>query len=245
MDFACYVRALERRGGAFAGESAYLNDIPAIRALDTLDLSGAPVTFFVGKNGSGKSTLLEAVSIAAGCNPEGGSRHQRFATADTHAALHERLRLIRGPVRERDAYFLRAESFYNVATHLASIDDTGFAGYGGRPLHARSHGESFLALVQHRLGGNGLYLFDEPEAALSPSRQMALLCNLHALVQARSQLLIATHSPVLLSYPHAVIYELGEHGIRRVAYRETEAYTVLHGFLNAPERMLALLLDEG
>lgn len=247
MESVCYLRALERRGSAFAGQSAYLNDIPAIRTLSSLDLSQAPVTFFIGENGSGKSTLLEAVAIAAGFNPEGGSRHQRFSTADTHAVLHEQLRLIRAPIRERDGYFLRAESFYNVASHLESINDDGmaFASYGGRSLHARSHGESFLALIQNRLSGNGLYLFDEPEAALSPTRQMTLLSSLHALVRARSQLLIATHSPILMSYPHAVIYELGEHGIRRVDYRDTEQYAIMRSFLNAPERMLAILLDEG
>ena len=227
-------------------ESAYLNDVPAIRALTTLDLSRrAGDLLRRGENGSGKSTLLEAVAIAAGCNPEGGSRHQRFATADTHAALHERLRLIRG-AGARARRLLPARRKLLQRRHPPRVHRRHrLCGYGGRPLHARSHGESFLALVQHRLGGNGLYLFDEPEAALSPSRQMALLCNLHALVQARSQLLIATHSPVLLSYPARGHLRAGgaRHPPRRLP--RTEAYTVLHGFLNAPERMLALLLDEG
>lgn len=246
MEATLYLRALTRLGGPFTGQSAYLEDIPAIHSLDTLDFTAAPVTFFVGENGSGKSTLLEAIALSAGFNAEGGTKNQRFSTADTHGALHEQLRLIRGPIRERDGYFLRAESFYNVASNLDSLNDDGlaFLSYGGRSLHAQSHGESFLALVQNRLGGNGLYLFDEPEAALSATRQMALLARLHTLVQARSQFLIATHSPILLSYPNAVIYELGADGIRRVAYRDTEQYIITRGFLDNPERMLAILLDD-
>ena len=249
VDFTCYLRAVRRRPAQSSGmERPYYADIPAIRALsaDALDLSCAPVTFLVGENGSGKSTLLEAIAIAAGFNAEGGSKQQRFSTVETHAALYKELQLTRGPFRERDGYFLRAESFYNVASDLAARNDDGcaFLSYGGRPLHAQSHGESFLSLIQNRLSGNGLYLFDEPEAALSPNRQMALLARIHALVQARSQLLIATHSPILLSYPHAVIYLLDDAGVHRTRYRDTEHYAVTRAFLNSPERMLSILLGE-
>ena len=240
-----YIRSIELLDGEFTGEDAYLASIPAIRGLDRVDLSARPVTFFVGENGSGKSTLLEAVAVAAGFNPEGGSLNLRFATADPLSSLYSRLRLVREPQRPRDGYFLRAESFYNVASALDEIDDTGYRSYGGRSLHRQSHGESFLSLVLNRLGGTGLYIFDEPEAALSPSRQLALLCAMHRLVQARSQLLIATHSPILMAYPGAAIYLLDEQGIAPVAYEDTEHFQVTRSFLQDPARMLKALFAEG
>ncbi|HTH48245.1 MAG TPA: AAA family ATPase, partial [Candidatus Limnocylindria bacterium] len=187
----------------------YPFNIPAIRTLERLTLHPA-VTFFIGPNGSGKSTLLEAIAVKLGLNAEGGNRNLSFATQETHSPLHESLRLERRG-HFTDSWFLRAESFYNVAS---VVDDLGVtSGYGGKSLHAQSHGESFLALLTNRLRGNGLYLFDEPEAALSPQRQLSLLALLHRLVRQRSQLVIATHSPILLAYPHARIYEFGEHGI--------------------------------
>ncbi len=242
-----YIRSIELLDGEFAGEDAYLASIPAIRGLDKLDLAARPVTFFVGENGSGKSTLLEAVAVAAGFNPEGGSLNLRFATADTHSGLYSRLRLVREPRRPRDGYFLRAESFYNVASAIDELDEdhTLIDSYGGRSLHRQSHGESFLSLVLNRLGGAGLYIFDEPEAALSPSRQLALLCAMHRLAQARSQLLIATHSPILMAYPGAAIYLLDEQGIAPVAYEDTEHYQVTRSFLQDPARMLKALFAEG
>lgn len=239
-----YIRSVELLEGHFAGEDAYLASIPAIRGMGKLDLSARPVTFFVGENGSGKSTLLEAVAVAAGFNPEGGSSNLRFATADTHSGLHRHMKLVREPVRPRDGYFLRAESFYNMASALDEVDDLN-RGYGGKSLHRQSHGESFLALVVNRLGGRGLYIFDEPEAALSPARQLALLCEMHRLVQNRSQLLIATHSPILMAYPEAVIYRLDESGVGAVAYEDTEHYAITRSFLQNPKRMLDILFDAG
>ena len=237
-----YLNAIERTGGSFAGEDAYLEGIPAIAGLGLLELR-QPVTFLVGENGSGKSTLLEAVALALGFNPEGGSRNFAFSTRDTHSGLHNYLRLHRGPYRPKDGFFLRAESFYNVATYIDTIPELATS-YGGVSLHEQSHGESFLALMEHRFGGRGLYLLDEPEAALSPTRMMSLLVVLHHLVEEHSQFVIATHSPILMAYPGARIYQLSQQGIEPVAYRDTEHYQITRRFLEAPERMLELLFEE-
>jgi len=221
--------------------------IPAIGGLDTIEFD-RPVTFFVGENGSGKSTLLEAIAVGMRLNPEGGSRNFKFATRESHSNLSDYLRLARSARRVRDSYFLRAESYFNVATEIEELD-RGEGGpriidsYGGKSLHEQSHGESFFALFMNRLRGNGLYFFDEPEAALSPKRQLAFLSRLHDLVKDGSQFLIATHSPILLAYPDAAIHVLDDGPLRRIAYRDTEHYGVTRTFLNDTERMLDILLD--
>jgi len=208
-----------------------------------------PVTFLVGENGSGKSTLLEAIAVACGFNAEGGTRNFRFSTRDTHSALGDLLTPLRRAY-PRDGFFLRAESFYNVATNIDEMDEAPSFGppvidsYGGVSLHCQSHGESFLALVQNRFGGQGLYLLDEPEAALSPSRLLTLLGEIHYLVQQSSQFIIATHSPILMAYPDARLYLLSPEGIAPAAYRETEHYQLTKRFLEDPERMLAYLFSE-
>lgn len=220
--------------------------IPAIRALESIDFT-TPVTFFVGENGSGKSTLLEAVAASFGLNPEGGTKHVRWSSRASHSSLFRNVRLTRLRPAPTDAYFLRAESFYNLAS---VIEDRGapnaydLEAFGGRSLHAQSHGESFLALVLHRLRGNGLYFFDEPEAALSPSRQLTLLAAMHQLVARNSQFIVATHSPIVLGYPGATIYLFGDHGPRPVAYEDTEQYQITRAFLEHPDRMLRELLRE-
>lgn len=226
---------------------SYLSRIPAVLQLFQQGLSfHADVTILAGENGAGKSTILEALAVGCGFNPEGGSRNLRFATQDTHSGLWDLLTVVRGVKRPRDGYFLRAESFYNMATAIDEIDDdhTLISSYGGRSLHRQSHGESFLSLVINRFGGNGLYLLDEPEAALSPSRQMALLSLIHELVKKRSQWIIATHSPILMAYPGAEIYCLTDEGIRLTPYQETEHYQLTRRFLENPVRMLQELFQE-
>ena len=218
----------------------YPYTIPAIAGLGELPFK-QPVTFLVGENGAGKSTLLEAIIVAWGLNPEGGSKDFHFSTRDTHSGLGDALRLSRGRNRARDAFFLRAETYYNVAT---AIDDMAVADrYGGTSLHEMSHGESFFALFMNRLGVDGLYLLDEPEAALSPQRQLALLARMHDLVRDGAQFIIATHSPILMAYPDATIYLLADGPPTEVAYRDTEHYTVTRNFLLRTEQMLDVLLD--
>lgn len=225
----------------------YPFSLPVVRNLHNLELH-PKVTFIIGENGSGKSTLLEAIAVAWGFNPEGGSKNFRFSTRRSHSELNEYLTLVKGIKRPRDGYFLRAESFFNVASEIEAMDRIPAAAplvinsYGGRSLHEQSHGESFFALLERRLNGNGLYIFDEPEAALSPRRQLAMLTRLHMLVQARSQIIIATHSPILLAYPNALIYQIYKDGLSKVAYRETEHYTISKAFLLRPEAFLAELL---
>ncbi len=219
----------------------YPFSLPAVRALKELTFR-SPVTFLVGENGSGKSTLLEAIAAAWGFNPEGGSRSFLFATQPSHSPLHQHLRMVRNPGRPSDGFFLRAESFYNVATE---VDRLGMeSAYGGLSLHEQSHGESFLAVFMDRFFGGGLYLLDEPEAALSPARQLSVLLRMHDLVRQKSQFIVATHSPILIGFPGADILLLDEGGIRRVAYEETEHYVVTREFLNARERMLAELFAD-
>lgn len=228
--------------------AAFPFTIPAINGLDELAID-SPVTFLVGENGSGKSTLLEAIAVSLGLNPEGGTRNFRFATHESHSNLSQYLRLTRAPRRIRDSFFLRAESYFNVATHIGALDREFSFGppiidsYGGRSLHEQSHGESFFALFTKRFGAGGLYLLDEPEAALSPTRQLAFLTHLHALVKAGSQFVIATHSPILLAYPDATIYQLADGPPRSIAYRDTEHYSVTRNFLTRTEQMLEILLE--
>lgn len=225
----------------------YPYSLPAVRHLTTLALHPA-VTFIIGENGTGKSTLLEAIAVAWGFNPEGGTRNFAFSTRASHSPLHEALRLIKSARRPKDGFFLRAESFFNVATEIERLDE-GPGGppiinsYGRRSLHEQSHGESFFSLLMNRFGGRGLYILDEPEAALSPTHQLAMLRRLHQLVQHESQFIIATHSPILMAYPQAQIYGLSEDGrIELLSYADTEHYRVAKEFLNNPERMLNHLL---
>lgn len=241
-----YINSIAKTTEPLDERDGYLLKIPAIAALTTLTLK-KPVTFFVGENGSGKSTLLEAIAVNFGFNPEGGSRDFNFHTTETHSGLHTLLRLGKGVPRPKDGFFLRAESFYNVASEVDRLADDPLDpfldSYGGKSLHAQSHGESFLALMLNRFRGSGLYLLDEPEAALSPSRQMTLLARMHSLVQGGSQFIIATHSPMLMAYPNAQILLL-DGGIKPVDYKQTEHYQITRSFLEAPDRMLRILFED-
>lgn len=217
---------------------SYLNDLPVIRCLAKSNLKlSKQVTVFVGENGTGKLTLLEGIAIAYGFNAEGGSKNFNFTTNDTHSELYEHLTLGR-PAFPEDDFFLRAESFYNVATNIDRIG-VGLS-YGGS-LHRQSHGESFLALVQNRFRGKGLYILDEPEAALSPIRCLTLIAEMARLTEDDSQFIIATHSPMFMAFPEAEVLEFSEEGIRRVDYRETEHFKTLKAFIDNPERLLHYL----
>lgn len=219
--------------------------LPAVKALDRLALSA--VTYFVGENGSGKSTILEAIAVACGFNAEGGTNNFNFATRRSESALSGCIRVARAPRRPRNGFFLRAESFFNVATEIERRDAEPSFGpplidsYGGRSLHEQSHGESFLSLLKHRFGEEGLYILDEPEAALSPSRQLALLVRMDELVEAGSQFIVATHAPIVLAYPGAMIYMLDTEGIRRGDYDDTEHVRLTRDFLSNRDRYLAQL----
>ena len=234
-----YIKGIRLRGGY--DRERYPFRIPAVRYLEkagNLEFE-KPVTFFVGENGTGKSTLVEAIAVAMGFNGEGGSRDFFFSTQKTHSELHEYLTIGKS-VRPRDGFFLRAESFYNTASFLeqnSSLDR-----YGGLSFHEQSHGEAFLALATNRFEGNGLYILDEPESALSPQRLMSLLVVIDELVKHNSQFIIATHSPILMAYPDADILEFSDQGIKKVGYRETEHYKITKQFIDMPERMIRYLL---
>ena len=229
---------------------AYLKNIPAIKHLlkgNTIKFN-SPVTFFVGDNGTGKSTLLEAIAVAYGFNAEGGSRNFSFSTNATHSDLFEHITLAKRNFA-KDGYFLRAESLYNVATNIEELDKQPAAApsiiesYGGVSLHNQSHGESFMTLVQKRFGGNGLYILDEPEAALSPSKLLTLLAEINRLVNQDSQFIIVTHSPILMAYPDAEILLFSKNGINNCKYEETEHFKITKSFLENPDRMMKYLFE--
>jgi predicted ATPase len=230
--------------GAEFGDRAprdYRLDVPAMRGFEGIEFR-TPVTFFVGENGSGKSTIIEALAVAAGFNEEGGSKNFRFETVRRDDEVEQPLlfHLIRSARYPSDGYFLRAESFFNVATEIDRLGVT--RGYGGVSLHKQSHGEAFLSLLLNRFIGDGLYILDEPEAALSPMRQLTLLARINELVHLGSQFLIATHSPIVMAYPGATILSLDD-GLREIAYEETEHYQVTRDFFNHRKKMLDELMS--
>lgn len=255
---APFLRSVAIDWSSVGDRERYPFALPFVRELDTLELHPA-VTYVVGENGSGKSTLLEAIAVALGFNAEGGSRNFGHRTRDSHSELHRHLELRRGRT-PRDGFFLRAESWFNLATAIERMDAVEeeeqitfsgppppkvIASYGGTSLHEQSHGESFFALFLHRFGGQGFYLLDEPEAALSPTRQMALLVRIDELVRQGSQLVIATHSPIVLAYPDARIWQLSEAGIEAVDYERSDPFVVTKRFVADPEGMLRTLLRGG
>ena len=232
---------------------SYLRGLPVVKHLAKKKIEfHKQVVFFVGENGSGKSTLIEALAVAMGFNPEGGTKNFSFSTENSHSELYRYLRVARGVIHPWDGFFLRAESFYNVATNIDEMDrDPDAMGrpvimsYGGVSLHKQSHGESFLALAENRFGGNGLYILDEPEAALSPRGMIRLMQRMEELVRQDSQFIISTHSPMLLCFPDAEVYQITDKGIDNVRFRDTDHYRTTVRFLQNPESAVAEILGYG
>ena len=222
-------------------EKSYLRDITAINGIDRIEFHSA-ITFFVGENGSGKSTLLEAIAVAYGFNPEGGTRNYSFSTYDSHSELWNAIRLTKGIRKAKSGYFLRAESFYNVATKEEEYADSM---HPSKRYHEKSHGESFLAIAQNYLNAGGIYIFDEPEAALSPQRQLTLLLDIYKCAKEGAQFIIATHSPILLGIPDAEIYSFDQGEIHLCEYEETESFQVTEMFVNNRKAILQRLLSDG
>lgn len=220
-------------------DESYLTRIEALYMVKKIDFM-KPITLFVGENGSGKSTLLEAIAVAHGFNPEGGTKNYCFSTHDTHSELCNAITIAKGYRKEKWGYFLRAESFYNVATQEEEYAD--FA-HPSEEYHNRSHGESFLKMVQNNIQPNGLYFLDEPEAALSPQRQLTLLAEIYRCASDGAQFIIATHSPILLGIPNAEIFSFDNGKIHTCRYEETESYKVTELFINNRKRLLENLLD--
>lgn len=219
-------------------ELSYLQKIRALKGVTSIKFS-SPVTFFVGENGSGKSTLLEAIAIAYGFNPEGGTKNYDFSTYDSHSNLYEALRLAKGLNKDKWGYFLRAESFYNVATKQIDYKER-----NSKLLHACSHGESFFEAMHSNFASKGLFLLDEPEAALSPQKQLAILLEMYKSVKLGSQFIVVTHSPILLGYPGAEILTFDEGKVHTCAYEDTLSYKVTSVFLRKREDLLTELFKE-
>ena len=245
--FGEYIRYIELDRNKVPSFSEYPFNLPAIKNLDTLSFH-PKVTFIVGENGSGKSTILESIAVKFGFNAEGGTRNFNFSSRATHSDLNQYIKVVKGTKRPQDGFFFRAESFYNFATNIDELDSEMSFGpplinsYGGRSLHEQSHGESFFAVFLNKFSGKSIYILDEPEAALSPSRQMSMLTRMHELVGEGSQFIIATHSPIIMAYPNARIYQINE-GFEQVNYEDTEHYHVMHSFLNNTHKMLDILLE--
>ncbi|MDR6884658.1 AAA family ATPase [Bacillus sp. 3255] len=243
-----YLRQIQLNRKGIPSYNSYPFNLGAIKNLNQLDFH-PKVTYIVGENGMGKSTLMESIAVAWGFNPEGGTINFSFSTRSTHSNLYEYIHLIKGPRRPKDGFFFRAESYYNVATNMDELDSQFSFGppikeaYGGKSLHEQSHGESFFSTFVHRFGGRGLYILDEPEAALSPLRQMAMLTRIHELVQQNSQFIISTHSPILMAYPDSILYNLKPDGIESLSLEETEHYVIMKEFVNNKEKMLNQLFE--
>lgn len=243
-----FIKSMELKRDHIPSHNRFPFDLPVIRHVDKLAFH-PNVTYIVGENGMGKSTLLEGIAVALGFNPEGGTRNFNFSSYDSHSELDNYLRVAKGPLRPRDGFFFRAESFYNVATNIEEMDKEIGGGrriidsFGGQSLHEQSHGESFFAAFLHRFSGEGIYILDEPEAALSPLRQMSMLARIHELVNEGAQFIISTHSPILMAYPGAKLIELTEVGMQETTLEETGHYRTMKQFFENKDRLLHHLFE--
>lgn len=235
-----YLQELHLERDMISSFHSYPFNIPAVANLSSLKFH-QDVTFLIGENGAGKSTLIEAIALSLGFGIEGGSKNVQFQTHDNGSSLFKYLKTVKSFKKPSDHYFLRAESFYNVATYMEEVKY--LVEYGKKSLHNQSHGESFMAAISQKLKGKGLYIFDEPEAALSPTRQLEVLAVIDKLVKNQSQFIIATHSPILLAYPNATIYQLDELGIKKIKYEDTEHFMITKYFLNNYNEMINTILN--
>lgn len=243
-----YIRSIQLNKEKIDDFNQYPFNLPVLKNLETLEFH-PKVTFIVGENGSGKSTLLEAIAVAYGFNPEGGTKNFIFQTRSSHSDLYDYINISKGIKLPRNGFFLRAETTYNLATDIderdEDIEQRGpriIDSYGGTSLHKQSHGESFFSIFLNRFGEKGIYILDEPEAALSPSRQMSIITRIDELVREGSQFIIATHSPILMAYPRATIYEIKDEKINQVSYEQTDHYQITKSFLNNKDKFLEILM---
>ncbi|WP_079529552.1 AAA family ATPase [Halobacillus hunanensis] len=238
-----YIKSLKLKSEDLPSYETFPFCLPVIKNFTELFFH-PNVTYIVGENGMGKSTLLEGIAIKFGFNPEGGTLNFNFSSYDSHSILDQYLLLSKGVYRPKDSFFFRAETFYNLATNIEELDKYPSSGpkivdsFGGKSLHKQSHGESFFAAFTNRFQGNGLYILDEPEAALSPIRQLSMLTRIHELVQKGSQFLISTHSPMIMAYPNAKIIELSDEGMNETQLENTGHYSMMKQFFEDKERLL-------
>ncbi|PLR95125.1 AAA family ATPase [Bacillus sp. T33-2] len=245
-----FIRRIQLKRTNVPSFNEYPFNLPSIVSLNELSLH-PNVTFIIGENGMGKSTLLEAIAVSLGFNPEGGSFNFNFETFKSHSILEQYIRVIKGAAKPADGFFLRAESFYNVASNIEEMDNDPDSlspkvidSFGGVSLHEQSHGEAFFATFINRFRGDGIYILDEPEAALSPLRQLSMITRIHDLVKQNSQFIIATHSPIIMSYPASTILELTEDGIRESTLEDTNHFKIMKQFFEDKDRLLHHLLND-
>ncbi|MGP4059516.1 AAA family ATPase [Halobacillus sp. H74] len=238
-----YIKSLDLKSENINSYRSFPFHLPVIRNFTELFFH-PNVTYIVGENGMGKSTLMEGIAIKYGFNPEGGTLNFNFSNYDSHSILDQYLRLAKGVYKPEDHFFFRAETYYNLATNIEELDEDGSSGpkiidsYGGQSLHKQSHGESFFAAFTNRFQGNGLYILDEPEAALSPLRQMSMLSRIHELVEEGSQFIISTHSPIIMAYPSSKIIQLSEEGMKETNLENTDHYRTMKQFYEDKDRLL-------
>ncbi|MBX9957479.1 AAA family ATPase [Peribacillus simplex] len=238
-----YIRGIYLNRDRISSYDHFPLDLPVIRHLQEVVFHPS-VTYVIGENGMGKSTLLEGIAIAYGFNPEGGTLNFNFSNYDSHSNLDEYLRLKKGVYKPKDHFFFRAETFYNLATNIEELDRESSFGskiidsFGGKSLHQQSHGESFFSAFVERFQGDGLYILDEPEAALSPLRQISMLARINELVQQGSQFIISTHSPIIMAYPDAKILQISDEGMSEVTLEESNHYLLMKQFFEDKDRLL-------